>query len=162
MQRRHRSSSLSSGFDNPNMVSTGGLVPVLALAEQAGLRRLTDEYLTVPTDKGAHAGSKVAALVAGMVAGADSIEDMNLLRDGGMPGLFAGTYAPSTRTADVVARIHCRWVAGTNYGAICPTNRVISKSPLASWLAWKPRKRSNASVTHAAGIPGPMTQISDA
>jgi hypothetical protein len=122
MQLCQRSSSLSAGFDNPNLVSTGGLVPVLALAKRAGLRRLTDEYLTVPTDKGAHAGSKVGALVAGMNAGADSIEDMNPLRHGGMAGLFAGTYAPSTRTADVVARIHCRWVAGTNYGAICPTN----------------------------------------
>jgi hypothetical protein len=39
---------------------------------------------------------KVTALVAGMVAGADSIDDMALLRHGGMRKLFAGTYAPST------------------------------------------------------------------
>ena len=39
---------------------------------------------------------KVAALVAGMVAGADSIEDMDLLRHGGMGWLFAGVRAPST------------------------------------------------------------------
>jgi hypothetical protein len=77
-------------------VSAGGLVPVLALAERVGLRALAAEHLTVPTDKGAHAGSKVAALVAGMVAGADSIEDMDLLRHGGMAGLFTGIYAPST------------------------------------------------------------------
>src|SRR5690554_4291501 len=31
-----------------------------------------------------------------MVAGADSIEDMNLLRHGGMTRLFTGIYAPST------------------------------------------------------------------
>ncbi len=31
-----------------------------------------------------------------MVAGADSIEDMNLLRHGGMSRLFTGLYAPST------------------------------------------------------------------
>lgn len=77
-------------------MSAGGLVPVLALAERVGLRALAAEHLTVPTDKGAHAGSKVAALVAGMVAGADSIEDMDLLRHGGMAGLFTGIYAPST------------------------------------------------------------------
>jgi Transposase DDE domain group 1 len=77
-------------------VSAGGLVPVLALAERAGLRALADEQLTVPSDKGAHAGAKVAALVAGMVAGADSIEDMDLLRHGGMDRLFTGIYAPST------------------------------------------------------------------
>ena len=77
-------------------MSAGGLVPVLALADRMGLRRLVDEHLTVPSDRGAHAGAKVAALVAGMVAGADSIEDMNLLRHGGMARLFSGVYAPST------------------------------------------------------------------
>ena len=69
---------------------------MLGLADRVGLGRLVDERLTVPTDKGAHAGSKIAALVAGMVAGADSIEDMGLLRHGGMTRLFTGTYAPST------------------------------------------------------------------
>jgi hypothetical protein len=83
-------------FDDPNLVSCGGLVPALALAERAGLRALADRHLTVPTDKGANAGLKVASLVAGMVAGADSIDDMALLRHGGMGRIFAGAYAPST------------------------------------------------------------------
>jgi hypothetical protein len=77
-------------------VSTGGLVPVLALAESAGLRDLADQHLSVPTDKGANAGLKVASLVGGMVAGADSIDDMALLRHGGMGRVFARAYAPST------------------------------------------------------------------
>jgi hypothetical protein len=38
----------------------------------------------------------VPVLVAGMVAGADSIDDMGLLRHGGMSRLFAGIRAPST------------------------------------------------------------------
>ena len=83
-------------FDEPNLVSAAGLVPVLALAEVTGLARLAQQQLTVPTDKGANAGRKVASLVAGMVAGADSIEDMGLLRHGGMGRVFAGAYAPST------------------------------------------------------------------
>jgi hypothetical protein len=45
---------------------------------------------------GGNAGLKVPALVAGMVAGADSIDDMGLLRHGGMDRLFAGVRAPST------------------------------------------------------------------
>ena len=77
-------------------MSAGGLVPVLGLAERAGLQSLARERLTVPGDKGAHAGAKVAALVAGMVAGADSIEGMDLLRHGGMGRLFTGISAPST------------------------------------------------------------------
>ena len=83
-------------FDDPNLVSSAGLVPVLALADLGDLRGLADAHLSVPTDKGAHAGLKVASLVAGMVAGADCIDDMALLRHGGMNKVVNGAYAPST------------------------------------------------------------------
>ena len=83
-------------FDDPNLVSSAGLVPVLALADLADLRGLADAHLSVPTDKGAHAGLKVASLVAGMVAGADCIDDMALLRHGGLNKVVNGAYAPST------------------------------------------------------------------
>ena len=96
MQLSHTVRTTSAVFDEPNLVSAAGLVPVLALAEAAGLRALAQQQLTVPTDKGANAGGKVASLVAGMVAGADSIDDMGLLRHGGMGRVFAGAYAPST------------------------------------------------------------------
>ncbi len=96
MQLCHTPRATSAVFDDPNLVSAAGLVPVLALASAAGLPVLADEHLTVPTDKGANAGLKVASLVAGMVAGADSIDDMALLRHGGMGRLFARAYAPST------------------------------------------------------------------
>jgi hypothetical protein len=92
----HTLPATSAVFDDPNLVSAAGLVPVLALADRAGLRRLADEHLSVPGDKGANAGLKVASLVAGMVAGADSIDDMALLRHGGMGRVFARAYAPST------------------------------------------------------------------
>jgi hypothetical protein len=83
-------------FDEPNLVSAAGLVPVVALTRDAGLRALADEHLSVPTDKGANAGLKVTSLVAGMVAGADSIDDMALLRHGGMGKVFDACYPPST------------------------------------------------------------------
>jgi hypothetical protein len=83
-------------FDEPNLVSAAGLVPVMRLARTAGLDGLAGELLSVPTDKGANPGGKVAALVAGMVAGADSIEDMALLRHGAMRRVFDQPYAPST------------------------------------------------------------------
>src|SRR5664279_5463574 len=96
MQLSHTAGSVSSVFDDPNLVSAVGLVPVVRLAESAGLRDLADEHLSVPTDKGANAGLKVMSLVAGMVAGADSIDDMALLRHGGMGKVFTSAYAPST------------------------------------------------------------------
>ena len=52
--------------------------------------------MTVPGGAGHAAGLKVSALVAGMVAGADSIADMAVLRHGGMGRLFTGVRAPST------------------------------------------------------------------
>jgi len=67
-----------------------------ALAQKCGLAALADEHLSVPTDKGANAGAKVSSLVAGMVAGADSIDDMALLRHGAMSTVFDRPYAPST------------------------------------------------------------------
>src|SRR3954471_20596828 len=96
MQLSHTRPVVSAVFDEPNLVSSAGLVPVMALARKARLRELVDERLTVPTDKGANPGVKLSSLVAGMVAGADSIDDMALLRHGGMGRLFAAIYAPST------------------------------------------------------------------
>src|SRR3546814_13779500 len=74
MQLSHTRPVASALFDDPNLVSCAGLVPIAALAQQCGLARLADEHLSVPTDKGANAGAKVSALVAGVIAGADSIE----------------------------------------------------------------------------------------
>jgi len=96
MQLCHTPRATSAVFDDPNLVSSAGLVPVLTLARSAGLQELAQTHLSVPTDKGANAGLKVASLVAGMVAGADSIDDMALLRHGGMGRVFASAYAPST------------------------------------------------------------------
>ena len=96
MQLSHSRPVASAIFDDPNLVSCAGLVPIVALAQQCGLAALADEHLSLPTDKGANAGAKVTSLVAGMVAGADSIEDMALLRHGAMSTLFDRPYAPST------------------------------------------------------------------
>lgn len=96
MQLSHSAKATSAIFDDPNLVSSAGLVPALRLATSVGLSTLADAHLSVPTDKGANAGLKVASLIAGMVAGADSIDDMALLRHGGMNKLFIARYAPST------------------------------------------------------------------
>ena len=96
MQFKHTPARIAASFDDPNLVSAAGVVPVMRLAEDAGLSRLAGEHVTVPGDKGANAAGKLFSLIAGMVCGADSIDDMNLLRHGGMPSLFGRVYAPST------------------------------------------------------------------
>jgi hypothetical protein len=79
-------------FDDPNLVSAAGLVPALRLAESAGLYDLLDG-LSVPSP---NASAKAVSVVGGMLAGADSIDDLDLLRHGGMGRLFNGVRAPST------------------------------------------------------------------
>jgi len=83
-------------FDDPNLVSHGGLVPVMALAERAGLPELLEGHVRPGGECGVNAHLKAGCLVAGMAAGADSIDDMGLLRHGAMDVLFGGVRAPST------------------------------------------------------------------
>ena len=96
MRLLHVLARTHASFDDPNLVSRAGLVPVMALAQRAGLAALVAEHVRPGGDCGVNAYLKVPCLVAGMVAGADSIDDMDLLRHGALPGLFGGIRAPST------------------------------------------------------------------
>ena len=80
-------------FDDPNLVSAAGLVPVLRLAESAGLQALLETHLSVDSP---NAAAKASSVIGGMLAGADSIDDLDLLRHGAMGRLFTGVRAPST------------------------------------------------------------------
>ena len=90
----------SAVFDEPNLVSAGGLVPVLELAEQTGLSRLIGEHVELPSTRvrsgAVNPAGKLTTIIAGMMCGADSIDDANVLRAGGTPRVFNEVYAPST------------------------------------------------------------------
>ena len=60
MQLFHTPAATSAVFDDPNLIGSAGLVPILRLAETADLAALADAHLSVPSDKGAHAGAKVS------------------------------------------------------------------------------------------------------
>jgi hypothetical protein len=92
----HELAKTHASFDDPNLVSRAGLVPVMALAQRAGLGDLAGEQVRIARPCGVNARVKVGCLVAGMIAGADSIDDMDLLRHGAVPALFGGIRAPST------------------------------------------------------------------
>jgi hypothetical protein len=87
-------------FDDDNLVSCAGLVPVMRLAEHTGLLRLLGEKVQINAPRiksgSANPAPKLATVVAGMCAGADCIDDIDVLRSGGMRTLFDGVYAPST------------------------------------------------------------------
>ena len=96
MRLLHGLAKTCATFDDPNLVSRAGLVPVMALAQRAGLGGLVAEHVRIGHRCGVNAHLKVPCLAAGMIAGADSIDDMDLLRHGAMPALFGGIRAPST------------------------------------------------------------------
>jgi hypothetical protein len=96
----HRFAGDSAMFDDEHLVSVAGLVPVMALAEQTGLTGLLADKVCIASPRiksgSANPAGKLATLIAGMCAGADSIDDIDLLRSGGCRQLFNGVYAPST------------------------------------------------------------------
>jgi hypothetical protein len=96
MRLSHDPVKISVSFDDPNLVSRAGLVPVVSLAERAGLHALVRQHVQIAAPAGVNAEVKVGCLIAGMAAGADSIADMDLLRHGAMASLFGGIRAPST------------------------------------------------------------------
>ena len=96
MRLLHGLAKIHASFDDPNLVSRAGLVPVMALAQRAGLAALAGEHVAIADRRGVNPHLKVPCLVAGMIGGADSIDDLDLLRHGAMPVLFGGVRAPST------------------------------------------------------------------
>jgi hypothetical protein len=92
----HDLAKIHATFDDRNLVSRAGLVPVMALAQRAGLEGLAGEHVRIGHRCGVNARVKVPGIVAGMIGGADSIDDLDLLRHGAMPALFGGVRAPST------------------------------------------------------------------
>ena len=84
MRLLHSLARTHASFDDPNLVSRAGLVPVMALARRAGLADLLTEHVRPGGPCGVNAHLKIGCLVAGMAAGADSIEDMGAPR-GALP-----------------------------------------------------------------------------
>jgi hypothetical protein len=87
-------------FDEDHLVSCAGLVPVMTLAAQTALPDLLAETVHIDEPKiksgSANPAPKLATLIAAMCAGAGCIEDVDIVRSGGMKTLFGGVYAPST------------------------------------------------------------------
>ena len=102
MKLSHRWSKATPLFDDENLVSDAGLLPVMALAEQAGLSDLVTARVALGSHEprvassGANPAGKLTSIIAGMAAGADSIDDLQVVRSGGMKRVFDQVYAPAT------------------------------------------------------------------
>ena len=86
-------------FDEERLISDAGLLATATLAQRLGIEQLVNQSVSLdPNASGsAQPGRKVLSLLHGMLAGADSIDDMNLLR-AGSSSLILGhrVMAPST------------------------------------------------------------------
>ncbi|WP_338673281.1 IS1380 family transposase [Streptomyces sp. SCSIO 30461] len=99
MKSSHTVAATFAAFDDPNLLAYGGLAPAVRLAERCGLPDLAVTKVRlkgVANGAGAAVGAKVMSLVAGMLAGADSIDDTDVLRHGAVARAFDGVRAPST------------------------------------------------------------------
>jgi hypothetical protein len=99
MRLSHAAAVADIVFDDPNLIGDAGLVQVVGLAERIGLPGLVAGRVKITgaaNSGGANPAAKVMTLLAGMVAGADSIDDVDRLRLGGMQHVFGGVRAPST------------------------------------------------------------------
>ena len=65
MRLLHSLAKTHATFDDPNLVSHAGLVPVMALAQRAGLADLVAEHVRPGGECGVNAHLKVPCLVAG-------------------------------------------------------------------------------------------------
>lgn len=100
MKLSHGWSRAKPAFDDENLVSFAGLVPVMGLAERAGLSELLAEKVTLTSTRvrsaACNPAGKITSIIAGMAAGADSIDDLDVIRSGGMPRVFGEVYAAAT------------------------------------------------------------------
>ena len=100
MQSSHMFTVDSAMFDERNLVSAARLVPVLELAEQTGLSWLIGKHVDLPSTRvksgAVNPVGKLTTIIGGMICGADSIDDVDVLRAGGTPRVFDEVYAPST------------------------------------------------------------------
>ncbi|MEV6869134.1 IS1380 family transposase, partial [Streptosporangium subroseum] len=96
MRLFHAPAKTRAIFDDDHVIAYGGLASAMRLAERCDLDGLVGEHLALASPDGVNAPVKVASIVAGMMCGADSIDDLDALRHGGMDKIFDGIRAPST------------------------------------------------------------------
>jgi hypothetical protein len=115
MRVRH---TASAGFDDPNLVSCAGPMPVMRLAERAGRHDLAATHVRVAGSAGANPDVKIGVLVAGMVAGADTIDAMDLAasRRQGRRCWSAPTRSPTLDIDDTIKATYGYQKQGAGYG----------------------------------------------
>ncbi len=121
--------SVRVAFNEERLISDAGLLLTATLAQRLGIEELVNESVWLdPRAPGvALPGRKVLSLVRGMLAGADSIDDMNVLR-AGSTGLILGhrVMAPSTLGT---------FLRAFTFGHVRQLDRVLDQTLARAWQA---------------------------
>jgi Transposase DDE domain group 1 len=116
-------------FDEQRLVSDAGLLLTASLAGRLGIERVVNDsvWLGHGVPGAAMPGRKVMSLVHGMLAGADSIDDMDVLR-AGSTGLILGhgVMAPSTLGT---------FLRAFTFGHVRQLDHVLDESLRRAWAA---------------------------
>jgi Transposase DDE domain group 1 len=98
MPSSHSPDSLVVGFDDDHAVANAGLVLPATLAERLGIEAVVDRLVDLGGRPGHHRpGRKVLTLLHAMAAGADCIDDADVLRTGATAAVLGHrVMAPST------------------------------------------------------------------
>jgi len=148
MRLLHTAARTRAVFDEPNLIAHAGLVPAMRLVQDCGLEELAGDLVRPAAKTGANAGLKIAAIVAGMASGADSIDGLAALRHGAMGRVFGGIRAPSTLGS---------FLRGLSYGNACQAE-AVSRQMLAR-LARKVPVLPGADVLAVIDIDSVQRQV---
>jgi hypothetical protein len=119
---------LGVDFDDERLVANAGLMLTSTLSERLGLERLVDEAVDLGERPGsARPGRKVLSLVHAIAAGADSIDDCDILRAGRTEAVLGHkAMAPSTLGT---------FLRSFTFGHVRQLDRVLAESIRRAWSA---------------------------
>ena len=115
-------------FDDPRAVAHAGLLLPATLAERLGIEQATDQLVDLGGRPGAaRPGRKLLTLVHAMVAGADCIDDLELLRSGSTASVLGHqVMAPSTVGT---------FLRAFTFGHVCQLDRLTEMILGRAWAA---------------------------
>jgi hypothetical protein len=123
-----RPDSLGAEFDDERLIANAGLVLIATLGRRLGIEQIVDEMVRLGERAGAaQPGRKVLTLIHAIAAGADSIDDTEVLRSGGTEALLGHkAMAPSTLGT---------FLRAFTFGHVRQLDRVLGEAIKRAWAA---------------------------
>jgi hypothetical protein len=123
-----RPDSVGVEFDDERLIANAGLVLVATLSRRLGIEQMVDRMVCLGERAGAsRPGRKVLSLIHAIAAGADSIDDTEVLRSGGTEALLGHrAMAPSTLGT---------FLRAFTFGHVRQLDRVLGEAIKRAWAA---------------------------